>query len=103
MKFMVLLTPAAGKTAADFAPHALAEEQALWPLYVQGHVREMYFQPEPLAVSLVFEAATVAEVEGWLQALPMVRACLFDVKPVLLGPWLPLQILFDPSHRPAPS
>jgi hypothetical protein len=99
MKILALLTPAAGKTLADFQPHVLAEEQALWPMYVQGRVREMYFQPEPLAISLVFEAATHAEVAASLQLLPMVKAGLFELKIVALGPWLPVQALFDPAHR----
>jgi hypothetical protein len=99
MKILALLTPAAGTMLADFAPHVLAEEQALWPMYVGGSVREMYFQPEPLAVSLVFEATTCADVETSLKLLPMVSAGLFDVKTVVLGPWLPMQALFAPGHR----
>jgi hypothetical protein len=98
MKIIALLTPAAGKTPADFAPYVLAEEQALWPMYADGRVREMYFQPEPLAVSLVFEAATRADVETALNVLPMVSAGLFDVKTVVLGPWLPMRALFDPAR-----
>lgn len=97
MKILALLTPAVGKSMADFQPHVLAEEQALWPLYKQGLVREMYFQPEPLTVSLVFEADGAAEVEAALGKLPMVNAGLFDVRLVTLGPWLPIEALFDRS------
>jgi hypothetical protein len=99
MKIMALLTPAAGKTPADFASYVLAEELALWPMYARGLVREMYFQAEPLVVSLVFEAAAPSDVETALRSLPMVEARLFDTKVVVLGPWLPMQALFDPSHR----
>jgi muconolactone delta-isomerase len=95
MKILVLLTPAAGKLPADFAAHVVAEEVALWPLYKQGLVREMYFQPEPITVSLVFEAPSLKEVEAALKGLPMVRENLFDVRLVKLGPWANLEVLFD--------
>lgn len=104
MKILAVLTPAAGKTPDDFRPHIVAEEAALWPMYREGLVREMHFQPEPLTVALTFEAAGKPDVEAALGRLPMVRAGLLDVRLVALGPWLPLEALFrDGAVPPAGS
>jgi hypothetical protein len=95
MKILALLTPDADKRTTESAAHVVDEEVALWPLYKQGLVREMYFQPEPIAVRLVFEAPSLKEVEAALEGLPLVRANLFDVRLVQLGPWANLEVLFD--------
>ncbi len=99
MKILALLTPRAGKGPADFQPHMVVEEQAVWAAYKAGVIREMYFQPEPIAVSLVFEAASHAAVEAELAKFPMVKAGLLARYLVTLGPWLPLEALFDQAHR----
>ncbi len=99
MKILTLLTPASGKGPADFQPHVVAEEKAVWAAYKAGTIRELYFQPEPIAVSLVFEAASHAEVEAELAKFPMIQAGLLDRRLVTLGPWLPIEALFDPAHR----
>ena len=52
MKVLALLTPAAGKTPADFGPLVVAEKAA-WAAYRAGIIRDLHFQPEPLTVSLV--------------------------------------------------
>ena len=98
MKILALLTPAAGKTPADFGPLLVAEEKAAWAAYRAGTIREVYFQPEPLTVSLVFEAADHAAVEAALRALPMVAAGLLDTRLVTLGPWAALEALFDQAN-----
>ncbi len=99
MKILALLTPKPDKTPADFQPLFVAEEKAVWAAYRAGTLREMYFQPEPIAVSLVFEAGGTAEVEAVLRTFPMIEAGLLDIRMVTLGPWMPLEALFDPSHR----
>ena len=88
MKILALLTPAVGASPGAFAPHLLDEGRAVWAAYRGGTLREMYFQPEPVAVSLVFEAETHADVEAVLRSFPMVRARLLGVRLVTLGPWL---------------
>ncbi|MBC8049249.1 MAG: hypothetical protein H7X92_03750 [Chitinophagales bacterium] len=95
MKILAVLTPSQGKTPKDFEPFLIKEEQALWPMYRQGLVREMYFQPDPLTISLVFEATSKTEVESQLQQLPMVDAELFQIQLITLGPWLPIEALFQ--------
>ena len=98
MKILALLTPATGKTPTDFGPHVVAEEKAVWAAYRAGTIRELYFQPEPLTVSIVFEAASQDEVHSVLQAFPMVESGLLDIRMVTLGPWTMFEALFDPKH-----
>lgn len=98
MKILALLTPAAGKTPADFGPLVVDEEKAVWAAYRAGTIRELYFQPEPLTVSLVFEAADHAAAKEALRAFPMVAAGLLDIRLVTLGPWTMFEALFDKAH-----
>lgn len=98
MKILALLTPATGKTPADFGPLVVAEEKAVWAAYRAGTIRELHFQPEPLTVSLVFEAADHAAVEAALTLFPMVAAGLLDIRLVTLGPWTMWEALFDKAH-----
>ena len=103
MKIMALLTMATGADPAAFRPLLVPEEQALWAAYRKGSLREWYFQPDPLAVTLVYEAADVIDVERQVDALPMVQAGLLDRRIVTLGPWIPLEAMFDPSLKPGPT
>ena len=69
----------------------------------RGVLREVYFQPEPIAVTLVFEATDKAAVEQRLTQFPTVAGGLLDVQLIELGYWEPLQAcsgkesLIDPA------
>lgn len=97
MKLQATLTPKSGIDASAFAPHVVEEERHVWRDYEAGFIREMYFQPDPITVTLVFEAIDAAAVSSRLAAYPMVAAGLFDVAVVQLGPWAPLKALFRPD------
>ena len=97
MKYLAILEPAAGKTQADFAPLVMAEGLAIWDAYRGGSLREMYFQPAPLVATLVIEAVDEAAVHIMLAMLPFVAQHLFTTKVIMLGPWLPLEKMFDAS------
>ena len=99
MKYLALLTPVAGRSMGDFQPHILAEEKVVWAMYAAGVIRELYFQPEPLRVSLVFEATGNAQVEAHLATLPMIKAGLLAADVIALGPWLMFEELFDPANK----
>jgi hypothetical protein len=103
MKFLTLLTPAANRTLAEFTPLLVEEEQILWAAYREGRLREFYFQPAPLVITLVYEAADEAAVNAELDALPMIKAGLLDRQVITLGPWLPLEIIFDKTVMPGYS
>ncbi len=100
MKILALLTMAQSADRAAFGPLLVPEEQVLWAAYRQGALREWYFQPDPLAIALVYEAADTAEVERHIDALLMVQAHLLDRRIVALGPWLPLEVIFDKELMP---
>ena len=99
MKIMALLTVATGADPNAFGPLLVPEEQVLWSAYRKGILREWYFQPAPLAVTLIYEAADVVDVEQQIDSLPMVQAGLLDRRIVTLGPWIPLEVMFDPSLK----
>jgi len=89
MKIQALLTPKRTATPNDFEHYMVQEEQAVWAAYANGDLREMYFQAEPLVVTLVFEANDKNKVRNLLQSFPMVAAQLFDIQLVTLGYWAP--------------
>jgi len=94
MKILAILTPASGKNFSDLSPHLVAEERAVWADYETGFLREMYFQPDPVTVTLIVEAQGEAAVRERLASYPMVAAGLLDIRVIQLGPWLPLKALF---------
>ncbi len=99
MKILALLTMADGADPAAFGSHLIAEEQVLWAAYRSGLLREWYFQRDPLSVTLIYEAAALTEVKDHVASLPMVQAGLLNSHFIILGPWTPLEVLFEPSFR----
>ncbi|MGL4395197.1 MAG: hypothetical protein ACRCS9_01530 [Hyphomicrobium sp.] len=99
MKILAILTPVEGKSLDEFRPLVVDEEQALWPLYRSGIVREMYFCAAPLQVTFVMEAASLDDAAQALTVLPMVERGLLTVTTSELGPWGQLEALFSAEHR----
>lgn len=97
MKILALLELAADKTPFDLGPYLIPEEIAMWKAYRTGALREIYFQRDPIVVTLVFEADDLAKVNGQLSSFPLVVERLLEVRLITLGPWLPLEKLFDPA------
>jgi hypothetical protein len=95
MKYLALLTPSPGRTLDEFGPYFVPEERVVWASYRDERLREAYFQPTPPAVILIYEAADSASVDAELDQLPMVKARLLDRQIFHLGPWLPLEKVFD--------
>jgi hypothetical protein len=97
MKYLVLLTPAAGKTVEDVAPYMVEEIKAVWSSYNSAVLREFYFSPSPPTVTLIYEVADEAAVHAELDRLPMIEEKLLDRQVVALGPFVQLQALFGKS------
>ncbi|GBR09659.1 hypothetical protein [Gluconobacter frateurii] len=95
MKYLVLLTPVAGKTPDQFAAHMVAEIKHVWESYTAGELREFYFSPDPQAVTLIYEMADRAAVEREVTSLPLIKAGLLDAQIVQLGSFPQLSVLFD--------
>ena len=102
MKYLALLTPTSTAKREDFGPLMIAEEKIVWAAYCAGRLREFYIQPNPTVVSLIFEAPDRAAVDADLDLLPMMKAGLLDRRVVEMGPWQPLEALFDKRLMDAP-
>ncbi len=94
MKILALLKPANNTKPADFEVLMVEEERALWSAYVDGPVREMYFQADPLVVSIAVEADSKSDVQSVLDTFPMVQAKLFDIELIARGAWRNFEVLF---------
>jgi hypothetical protein len=103
MKIQTILSPKPGTGRRDFEPHIVAEERAVWASYEAGILREMYFQPEPMTVVLVFEANSHDAVTQELARYPMVAADLFNVQLITLGHWAPIKALFRDNALATPT
>ena len=57
----------------------------------------MYFQPDPIRVVLVFEGETLGSIQEQVAEFPMMKAGLFEVDVIRLGPWLPFGVLLGPQ------
>jgi hypothetical protein len=95
MKYLVLLTPAAGHALNEIKPLLVEEQKALWAAYREGRLREWYIQFEPFTVTFIFEAESPESVSAELDRLPVVRAGLLERHIVALGPWVQIEMLFD--------
>ncbi|MBC7925990.1 MAG: hypothetical protein H7039_10075, partial [Bryobacteraceae bacterium] len=94
MRILSVLTPKSSATRSDFERLSLSEEKTLWQFYSGHKVREMYFQPEPIKILLVWEEENFSKVNELLATFPMVQEDLFSIELIHLGPWMPLQALF---------
>ena len=79
---------------AEVAAHAEAELRALWELYRDGVVREMYTPGGPGAV-LLLEVASTEEAWTALSELPLYAARIMDAELIELRPFAALQMLFS--------
>ncbi|CPR14088.1 hypothetical protein JMY81_12305 [Brenneria goodwinii] len=100
MKFLALLTPAPHRAMSEFGPFLIEEEQVVWAAYRDGKLREFYFQSAPTVITLVYEVKDEAALHAELDSLPMIKAGLLERQVIALGPWLPLEVVFDKSLMP---
>jgi hypothetical protein len=79
---------------AQVARHADAELRALWELYRDGVVREMYSPAGPGAI-LVLEAESVQEAERLIAEFPLISAGVMALEIVELRPFAAIEMLFS--------
>ena len=77
----------------EVARHADAELRALWQLYRDGVVREMYSPAGPGAV-LVLEAESVQEAERRVSQFPLIAAGVMALEVIELRPFAAIEMLF---------
>jgi hypothetical protein len=94
MKILAIGRPRAGLPIREaIARHASDELRALWALYRDGFVREMYSPGGPGAV-LILEAASMAEAQQRLAGLPLVDHVIIEFELVELQPFTALEQRF---------
>jgi hypothetical protein len=95
MKLLAIIRPRDGvDVRTGVARHAEAELEALWGLYREGFVREMYSPGGPGAL-LVIEASSVEEGHRVLSPLPLVANEIVAIELIELRPFSALQMLFS--------
>ena len=94
MKMLSILTSKPDKQLSDLMPLRIPEEKQVWELYMQGIIREMYWDGERIRVIFVLEVNDLQAAETAISSFPMVQAGLFDIQFIPLGPWQPLEVLF---------
>jgi hypothetical protein len=81
---------------AEVATHADAELRALWQLYRDGVVREMYSPGGPGAI-LVLESESVQEADRLVSELPLISAGVMALEVSELRPFAAIDMLFSPA------
>jgi hypothetical protein len=95
MKLLAIMRPPDGiDVRTDLARHGEAELRAVWGLYRDGIVREMYSPGGPGAL-LVIEAGSVEEAQRALSPLPLVANEIMTLELIELRPFSALQMLFS--------
>jgi hypothetical protein len=78
---------------AEVARHAEEELRALWQLYREGVVREMYSPAGPGAI-LVLEAESVQKAERLVSQFPLISASVMALEVTELRPFAAIEMLF---------
>jgi hypothetical protein len=74
--------------------HGREELRALWQLYSDGLVREMYSPGGPGAV-LILESDSIQTAATGLASLPLIQSKTMTLELVPLHPFKPLEMLFS--------
>ena len=98
MKLLAIGRLRQGADAGEIARYASQEMHALWQLYRDGVVREMYSPGAPGAV-LVLETAARKEAEAALASLPLAADGLIVFELIELHPFSAFEVLFAAQLR----
>ena len=94
MKVLAIMQPAReGDLRGEVMAAANVELAALWELYTEGTVREMY-SPGGLGAVLVLEAGSIEDARQRLIRLPLIERGLMALEVLELAPFRALQMLF---------
>jgi len=94
MKILALEQEYQGKTSHHFKPFLLSEAEAVWGLYKQDIIREIYFRADQSTAVLLLECKDVTEAEEIISQLPMVKEGLIYFKIIPLTPYPGFERLF---------
>ncbi len=100
MKILVLPRRRDGVPIEKMQPHFTAEVQAVWDLYAQGVIRELYTRADqPGAAILSVEAPSIEDARKSLARLPLVAMNLLDLDFIPLAPFTNLSRLFQEQNE----
>jgi hypothetical protein len=77
----------------EVARHADAELRALWELYRDGVVREMYSPGGPGAI-LILEAESAQDAEQRVSQFPLIASGVMALEVIELRPFAAIEMLF---------
>jgi hypothetical protein len=98
MRLLAIGRPRGGADVRQIAHYAREEMRALWQLYRDGVVREMYSPGRPGAV-LVLETAARKDAEAVLAGLPLAAAGVISFDLIELHPFSAFEVLFADDAR----
>ena len=99
MKVLAIMRPARpGDLRGEVMAAAADELSALWELYAQGVVREMY-SPGGLGAVLILEVGSLQDAHDSLSELPLLQRGLMALELLELTPFRALGMLF--ANEPA--
>jgi hypothetical protein len=99
VKLVAIGRPRDGADVHQIGRYACQEMAALWQLYRDGVVREMYSPGRPGAV-LVVEAAGPHQAEAAVAGLPLAAAGVIVFEVIELRPFSALRVLFAGQQPP---
>ena len=99
MKLLAIGRPRSGTDGREIGRYAREELAALWQLYRDGVVREMY-SPGRAGAVLVLEAGGPREAEAAVAALPLATAGLIVFEFIELHPFSAFEMLFAGQPHP---
>jgi len=94
MKILALEKELNNAGTIDFRKNAKAEAKALWQLYLNGIVREFYFQKDENLAVLILEAKNKQAANKELSKLPFVNKKLIEFELIPLKPYPGFKRLF---------
>jgi hypothetical protein len=98
VKLVAIGRPREGADVHEIGRYAREEMAALWQLYRDGAVREMYSPGQPGAV-LVLEATGLQDAEAAVAGLPLAAAGLIVFEFIELHPFSAFEVLFADQAR----
>lgn len=97
MKILAIEQEEQGVVEEQFQPHLEAEAAAVWQLYQNGVIRELYFRKDREEAVFVLECATTSEAKKALGTLPLVKAGLISFEFIPLKAYPGFERLFSPG------
>ena len=94
MKILAIEKEKPGLRPVNFEPHLEDEASNVWKLYLDGFVREIYFNEKHNAV-LVLEAENKIEAQKKLDEFPLVKKGLISFELTELKPYSGFSRLFS--------